>query len=321
MKNTLKKIFFGVTLPQEYLCVDRNNFENPLKLFVKNEATGEYTDITRHHLMNGYSPLIFTVDKNVLCDFDFDENDKVCFYLMSNENNKIAFLEVRFIQELKLDSTSCIIFEGVKGVHSFTNILNKFFTSIYYNITADRKKNIFLAGNLYDQVKIAYSIPRPIYLVSVGSAGLFNIFPTDLSGPIGENNFIVSLRTTGKANQQVIKESKCLVAEMDSDSFIEVYNSGRNHMKDLSEAHSSGILLRDERSTSLKLPVPLRAAKYYELEKTDENTVGIHTLHFSKIINTVILHEGRSMLAHIHREYAEWRIKRGFKTNYLLRKN
>ena len=43
------------------------------------------------------------------------------------------------------------------------------------------KKKIYLKGNLYTPVKIAYSIPLKIYLIPFGLKGMFNIFPTDLS--------------------------------------------------------------------------------------------------------------------------------------------
>ena len=317
MKKFLKKILFGITLPQEYLCVNLFDFEHSLKVFVKDETLDQGRDITRDHLFIGYNPLIIAIDKKYLNDRNFNQTLFLSFCL--DHNNELASLEIKLIHEVKLNSTTCLLFEGVKGVHAFTNYFNKLFKSLHYKLTADKKKNIFLAGNLYEQVKIAYSIPRLIYLASVCSNDLYNIFPTDLSGKFGEDNFITSLRTKGKANSQVELSGKCLIAKMEVNSFVEVYNAGRNHMKEFSEAAALGIGLRKEVSAKFNLPIPLGAIEYYELEKIDKFEVGIHTIHFFRIVNSVSLSNSQSVLAHIHRDYADWRVKRGIITNYLLR--
>ena len=320
MKKTLRKILFGITLPQEYLCVPQNDFAKPLRVFA-GDKPGKYgLDITTHHLFIGYKPLVIAVKKEYLNELKMSSQDPLYLSFRSEEKKELASLKVKFIYEVNLNSVSCLLFEGVKGEHSFTSNFHKLFSSIYYRLTADKKKNIFLAGNLYDQVKIAYSIPRQIYLASVGSNSLYNIFPTDLSGQIGEDYFIISLRTNGKANEQVEKAGKCLVAKMEAGSFMEVYGAGRNHMREISDTNKLGVSLRQESSAALNLPVPHDAIQYSELEKIDKFEVGIHTIHFFRIINSVSLSNSQSVLTHIHRDYAEWRIRNGISTNYLLRK-
>ena len=320
MKKILRKILFGITLPQEYLCVPQNDFAKPLKAYVSDKLGKNNLDITSHHLFIGYRPLVIAIEKEYYNKLQITSLDNLYLSFCSEEKNELAWLEVKFIYEVKLSSVTCLLFEGVKGEHSFTNNFHKLFSSIYYRLTADKKKNIFLAGNLYDQVKIAYSIPRQIYLASVGANSLYNIFPTDLSGQIYEDNFIISLRTNGKANEQVEKAGKCLVAKMEAGSFMEVYGAGRNHMRELSDTNKLGISLREESSAALNLPVPHDAIQYFELEKIDKFEVGIHTIHFFRIINSVSLSNSHSVLTHIHRDYVEWRIKNGINTNYLIRK-
>lgn len=320
MKKFLKKILFGITLPQEYLCVNHLDFEHTLKVFIKAEKSDQGRDITQRHLFIGYKPLIISIDKKYLRDRELNQNKNLFLSFRIDDNIEIASLEIKLILEVKLNSTTCLLFEGVKGVHSFANHFNKICKSLHYKLTADKKKNIFLEGNLFEQVKIAYSIPRLIYLASVGSNELFNIFPTDLSGKFGEDNFIMSLRTKGKANSQVESSGKCLIAKMDVNSFMEVYNAGRNHMKELSDATTLGIGLRKEVSTKFNLPIPLGAIEYYELEKIDKFEVGIHTIHFFRILNSVMLGDNKSILAHIHRDYAEWRLQNSITTNYFFRK-
>ena len=320
MKKYLKKILLGITLPQEYLCFSLNDFKEPLKMVINNGSSSENIDLKEHHLFIGYKPLIIAIDCKYLPENIKNKKKTIRLLLLTSSGKKVASLELKFVKKINLELESCILYEGVEGNQTFSNHLQKLFKSLHYKLTSDKKKNIYLAGNLYDQIKIAYSIPRQIYLASLGSDNLFNIFPTDLSGPLGTDGFITSLRSTGKANSQIEKFGKCLVAQMDSESFGEVYGLGKNHMKELSNIESIEIPLRDEKSITFNLPIPLKAIKYFELEKLDKFDIGIHTIHFWKVINSVIVSESSSILAHIHRDYAEWRIKKGIQTNYLMRK-
>lgn len=320
LKKTFKKLLFGITLPQEYLCVQQNDFVKPLNVFAAANSSGDSFDISSHHLFIGYKPLVLAVDKKYLKETTINLKNILHLSFRSEEKNELASLEVKFVHEVKVNSASCLLFEAVKGEHSFSRSFHKLFSSIYYRYTADKKKNIFLPGNLYDQVKIAYSIPRLIYTASVGSNGLYNVFPTDLSGQIGGENFIISLRTKCKANEQIENSGKCMVAKIDADYFAEVYSIGRNHMRELSNVNELGIKLREESSAILNLPIPLGTLQYFELEKFDKFEVGIHTIHFFKIISSVQLSDSQKFLMHIHRDYAEWRIRNGINTNYLIRK-
>jgi len=319
MKKFLKKILLGITLPQEYLCVSIDEYKHPLRIFAMSGVNKHGEDISEKQLLVGYKPLLIGIPENYLTDDYAAEHRVISLLFKTDALESIASLEVKLIKEVKLNSISIFLFEGLKGIQSFTNPIHRISNNLHYVMTSDKKKNIFLEGNLYKQVKIAYSVPRKIYLASVGTGGLFNIFPTDLSGLIGENNFIISLRSTGKVCKQVEQAGKCLVAQMDSGSYKEVYKLGKNHMRELSNVNSFEISLRDERSEKLNLPVPLKAIMYYELEKIDKSEIGIHTIHFLKVINKVKLSESNSVLAHIHRDVAEWRLRNGIDTNYLLR--
>ena len=67
MKKQLKKFLLGITLQQEYLCVNINEFNEPLKLFTKNNESEKLTDITGHHLFIGYKPcFVWDFDRSYL---------------------------------------------------------------------------------------------------------------------------------------------------------------------------------------------------------------------------------------------------------------
>jgi len=317
MKNFIKKTLLGITLPQEYLCIPYESLISPLNVYIKNEKEKNLENISGSNILIGYKPLL-------LGCFNVKYLDKIKpgyikLFFGRNENEIIAELVLTLVELKQLGTQSFYIFKGVKGKHKFINPFHRFANNFHYRISAEKKINLYLGGNLYQQVKIAYSVPRKIYLASVGYGGLFNIFPTDLSGVIAENNFVMSLRNNGKANKQIENSGKCLAAEMHTDSFMEVYMSGRNHIKDISPADSLGIKLNKVRSEKLNLPVPENATCYYELERIDHTGIEVHNLHFFNILNKVIVRENSPALAHIYREYVEWRLKNNLETKLFLR--
>ena len=99
----------------------------------------------------------------------------------------------------------------------------------------------------------------------------------------------------------------------------DVYGLGKNHMSDLVAADSINIKLKTNRSEEFNLPVPSQAIKYFELERLNKIDAGIHSIHFMKIKNSVKLRDDNFTLAHIHRDYAEWRIKNKMNTDFLFR--
>jgi len=320
MKKIIKKLLFGATLPQEYLCLNLNDFNRPLRLLIQN-SNQDFKDITQHHLFNGYKPLVISMDGNNIDEDVLDKIKSILVSFIDDKNKELANLKLKLRKKINIESSSLLIFEGINGKHQFNNNLHKIISDLKYRLTVEKKDNVYLPGNLYDQIKIGYSVPRKIYLVSVGSGSLFNIFPTDLSGTIDNKTFVLSLRTGGKANEQIETEGKCVVSEMSADSFEAVYKAGKNHMKDKMDLIQFNIKFREERSAGLNIPVPLDANKYFELEKVSTLKLGIHTLHIMKILNSVKLTESNSVLAHIHRDFAEWRIRNGIETNYFIRRS
>ncbi len=281
---------------------------------------GLLLDISENQIMLGYNPLLIGFESNQIeINGNHSSKKKIILRLGKNENEIIAKLWMEEFQKIELNSDLVTVFKGVKGKGRFKNKLHSIIGDFYYSLTANKTKNIYLKGNLYMQVKIAYSIPRKIYLISLGTNGLFNIFPTDISGKINEEHFAISLRTNGRANQQLEKIGKCLLVEMHSDTCKEVYSLGKNHMFDLVAADQLNIKLNNEPSEQFNLPVPKLAVKYTELQKVKTIEAGIHTIHFMKIENSVELSDVKSTLAHIHRDYAEWRIKNKLQTDLFFR--
>ena len=278
-----------------------------------------FFDLTDSHLFVGYYPLIIAIS----CEKNSSLND-----LLQNKNNiKTVFGEtkdkiyaqliLKKINTLEFEGVTLFLFEGVKGSHRFLSKVHILTNSLKYKLTAEKKINIYLKGNLYEQVKIAYSIPRKILLVSLGKNNMFNIFPTDINGRIGKQNVVISLRTNGKANKQVKELKKIVLSEMAADAYKEVYALGVNHIKDLRA--KSEFDLSKKLSEKYSLPLPNNVLRYFELEFINDMQTGVHNLCFFRIVNSVNIEDSKSTLSHIHRDYAEWRINNGIISEFLLR--
>jgi len=229
----------------------------------------------------------------------------------------VAQLILRKINTLEFNEVDFFLFRGVKGSHRFLSKFHILTNSLKYKLTAHKKINIYLKGNLYEQVKIAYSIPRKISLVSLSNNNKINIFPTDINGRIDQQNFVISLRKNGKAINQVKELKKIALSEMAVDRYKEVYSLGVNHTKDLREKIEFD--LSEKLSQTFSIPLPKDALRYFELEFINEMQMGLHNLCFFKIVNTVNIDDSKSTLAHIHRDYAEWRINNGINPEFFLR--
>jgi flavin reductase (DIM6/NTAB) family NADH-FMN oxidoreductase RutF len=313
----LNKILFGTTLPQEYICVAEEKLSNKSRLYLIDDET--FYDLADSHLFIGYCPLIIAIscEKNSNLNDLLQSKNIIKTVLRETKDNILAQLKLKKTYTLEFNKVKLFLFEGVKGSHRFLSKIHIFTNSLKYKLTAEKKVNIYLKGNLYEQVKIAYSIPRKISLVSLGKNNLFNIFPTDINGRIGNQNYVISLRKNGKANKQVRELKKIILSEMVVDSYKKVYSLGVNHTKDLRDKKEFD--LSERLSQKFSLPVPKNALRYFELEFINDMQTGVHNLCFFRIVNSVNIEDSKSTLAHIHRDYAEWRINNGIISEFLLR--
>jgi hypothetical protein len=228
----------------------------------------------------------------------------------------VASLEMDRIGEKIFDDYVLLIFEAKSGQHSFLNPLRQRINRFKETRKVVPSAGITLHGNLYDQVRIAYSIPRIISIITITDGDLMNMFPTDLHGPIGKEFYCSSLRIGGKANEQVQKLKKIVASEVTSSSFRESYHLGKNHMHDLQ--HIDKFRNDQKKSKCLEFPLPENVIRYRELRQFDFLDHGIHRIHFYEVINEWA-GDQNSKLAHIHQYFAQWRLNNHLPTNLLLR--
>jgi flavin reductase (DIM6/NTAB) family NADH-FMN oxidoreductase RutF len=308
----------GLHYPQEYLCFAKESFPDTLHAYLVHDKC-IIKDITNQHLFVGYCPLVFAFSFA-----DLPSSIQIIFsqqVLHPNEiftvKDALATLELSLIKKQQHDESCIFYYEGTHGCHHFISTFNRYISSLNNRWFNKKPGNVFLHNNLYKQVQIAYAVPRIISLITVGSNGLFNLFPTDLHGQIDETHYIISLRTGGKACKQVEAAGKLLVSQMHCRAFKVVYGLGKNHMQDFKT--KDNFPFSQSLSEEFNLPLPEQAVSYKELELADSFIHGIHTILLFKIVNYRQLQAEDDTLAHIHNSYATWRYKNRLQGNYLLR--
>lgn len=319
IKKLLDKLN-GLHFSQEYLCFSKESFAQPLHVYLVENAR-IIKDITQSQLFVGYSPLIFAFSSAIR---EKPEEVHLLFTtrpFLPNEivskKDAIARLSLQRIHILTGSADTIEFYEGTKGTHRFVSPFHQSIiqlTNKLYNKTAG---NVFLKGNLYKQVQIAYSYPRKICLITVGENSQYNLFPTDLHGQINEQDYIISLRHEGKACEQVENAGKIALSDMPADEYKRVYSLGKNHTKPLRSA--SEFDFDPAQSNNFALPLPKNVLSYKELMLEKSFIHGIHKILLFRIVHRETFNATPATLSHVHNCYATWRHNQGLSSNFLLR--
>jgi hypothetical protein len=320
IKKLLDKLN-GLHFSQEYLCLSKESFAQPLHVY-STENARITKDITQSHLFVGYSPLIFAFSSSTLGESS-DSLDLLFTTrpFLPNEivgkKDAIASLSLQRIHTLSRGADSIEFYEGIKGRQHFVSLFHQSIMQLnnkLYNKTAG---NVFLRGNLYTQVQIAYSLPRKICLITVGENNRYNLFPTDLHGQINKQEYLISLRYEGKACEQVEEAAKIALSDMPVEEYKNVYSLGKNHTKPLRSATEFNF--GATHSKLFSLPLPRKLLSYKELMLETSFIHGIHKILLFKIVHEENFTCAPATLSHVHNCYATWRHNQGLSSNFLLR--
>lgn len=332
LKRQLKKVLTGLTVPQEYCCLELENLEDRLKVFLTLKDHHSHIDVSLSHLFLGYKPLIIGIPFKVgngdystlggedeiclnLVKANFGENDS--WRGFTTDKQSVARLILRKTAKKILGDQAVIFYEGVFGEHVFLNAVHQFVNRHKEKLKQRPVSNVGLPGNLLDQVCIAYALPRVISVITISDGTLVNMFPTDLHGPVGTTFYISSLRIGGLASEQVERYKKVVVSDVNTAYYKQIYALGKNHMMPLRKADQFALI--PERSDLFEIPLPEGVIRYRELRQIDSFDHGIHRIHLYEVVNHQIVYEDRFTLAHIHQYYAQWRVDHHLKTKLFLR--
>ncbi len=331
-KDKLRRLIKGLTLPQEYCCLEMEKLQHPLSTILTLKNKSFQLDVTRLHLFLGYKPLIIGLSVSLE-----SEEHKILAYhsqvLLSlvqdrfigdsrwrefqTDLKSVARLILRKQEERRLKDHALFIYKGEYGHHSFLSHGHQFINRQLQQLHRRQVSNVNLNENLYDQVRIAYATPRQISIVTVSDGSRINMFPTDLHGPIGENVYAGSLRIGGLANDQVETYKRIVISKVEASSYRESYALGKNHIAELQAAERFSI--DPERSHVFDFPLPKGVVSYQELKHIDSLDYGIHRIHLYEVVHRKEVRHLVPTLGHIHQYYAQWRLDHGLETQLYFR--
>ncbi len=332
LKRQLKKLLTGLSIQQEYLCLSLEDMKESMRVFLTAKNSTSYVEVTKTHLVLGYKPLVVAIvrdlkttvaelpemEETICLHFgksDFESNTR--WRDFGADKKSIARVMFHKIEKKTLGMAAVFFFEGIHGEHDFISRWHQWVNTVYQGIKIPRAGNVKLPGNLYEQVRIAYSIPRTVSIVTVSDRDRINMFPTDLHGAAGEEFYMGSLRIGSMANQQVEQFKRVVISEIDTKWYREVYALGKNHMRDIREKENFS--LHHQVSDQFLYPLPKGVIRYRELIWRDSVDRGMHRIHIYEVVSARTVIESTATLAHVHQYYVQWRHDRGLKTDYLLR--
>src|SRR6185436_6612394 len=115
LKKILNKLN-GLHYPQEYLCLARESFEQPLHAYLVDDGK-PIKDITKLHSFVGYSPLIFSLPSPAIAtrsstisiaftQHELDPNEAF------KQKDAVAMLHLKKIKEQKAGNETVLYYEG-----------------------------------------------------------------------------------------------------------------------------------------------------------------------------------------------------------------
>jgi hypothetical protein len=318
-RNRLRKLLTGLSVSQEYVCIDSLSFDQPLSVFAWGNH-GNHIDVTHTHLFLGYKPLLIGLVVNVDNPMTtwLQTNDEVTLTFQHQAHDLVLGRMTLAKKSTKLfHENVLIIFEGRSAMHRLISPIHQRLNGWRDAIRPKPAGNVGLPGNLYQQVQLAYATPRNISIISLSDGTLMNMFPTDLHGPIGDNYYTGSLRSGGKACAQVEQLKRIVVAVIDTRWYREAFLLGKNHMRSLADENEFDI--HEQRSLKFGFALPHAVKLYRELTWLASEDHGIHRVHFYKVEHTQVIDERASVLSHIHMYYCQWRHDHGLVTHSLIR--
>src|SRR5262249_55141194 len=120
----------GLHFSQEYLCLPKDSLEQPLHVYLVDNAR-VLKDITSSHLFVGYSPLVFAFSSMTV-----GEKKDTLSLLFTNKpfflneiapkKDAIARLSLQKIKTLTGSAEKIEFYEGIQGEHHFVSAFHQF---------------------------------------------------------------------------------------------------------------------------------------------------------------------------------------------------
>ena len=157
-------------------------------------------------------------------------------------------------------------------------------------------------------LNVFYMMPRPVYLVTVMEQDRGNMFPMDLVGPLGNDRFLLALRTTSHAIATIVDTRRIAVGGAPARLKDLAYRLGGQHRERSLDWRSLELATRP--SPQFGFPVAADALGVRELDVCDSQVVGSHMVFVTNVARRLDRGD-EPQLCHVSDMYARWRALRG----------
>ncbi len=161
-----------------------------------------------------------------------------------------------------------------------------------------------MVGSELHSLFVFYICPRPVVLVSVADGQAGNIFPMDLVGPIGHQQFSLALHATSKGLPLIERSGRIALSSVPVAKMSLAYQMGQNHNK--ASICWSSVPFPLIASPRLCLPIPEFALRVRELQLVDVRPTGSHVLIICRVVTDHAFVDGLQFFQ-AHGFYDEWR--------------
>jgi hypothetical protein len=331
LRSVINRLLLGTAIPEEYGCVARETLERRSRVLLSGRHTETFVEVGDRVIFVGYKPLVMAIHFPVGSSESewLHRQQRVCLSYgpdpdppSTRWNGHITFrgaiarLILRRVSERRVGASEVSIWQGELGSHDFLSRFHQTTNRWRDYWAPERPGNVRLPGNLHDQVRIAYSVPIGISIVTLNDGPLMNMFPTDLHGPVGDGHYVSSLRCGSQATEQLERLGSAAISEVEAPWYKQAYALGKNHIRVLRPLEE--FPLSTTVSAGREIPLPSGMVAYRELERLESIDVGIHRIHFYRS-GPVEQVAPTPTLAHLHRFYLQWRRDRGLPTQILQR--
>lgn len=246
----------------------------------------------------GYKPLVMAVYGTEDTLRNLPTSKKVVFLFRNKKNDEVvASLDLRIDKVVPLENKLLIILTGISGKQNLETRFGHLAFRMRQRFGKKHTGVISLDQQEYEQLKIAYSVPREIKILNVFKGDAGNIFPIDLFGYAGDQHFLLSLRHEKKSSQQLEIADKIIAWSVRAGSAPSTYALGKNHSADFARPI---------------LPVNPLGNDEFQLEQIIGN-YGIHRIYLLRITESIRgKDEEQEKLVHVHYSYANWMKRHGF---------
>ncbi len=303
MKETLKRLLFGTRRIAQWCAI---GIEDPPRLFrLWLEGDGLCVDVTQTSSVAALRPVTFAIrtgDRSLVPG----KSRAVLRVRPRAGEDWVGEISLRFVRDVGTDAARISLFT-VAGHRnrSLTRVNDlRFRLRQRWEMFRDETPYNFrmIPSELF-ALYVFYYVPRPVWLVSVAFKGAANVFPMDLVGRMGDDLFLLALRSTSPAVRLMKGSKRLALTAVPFEEKDVAYRLGGHHKKETIDWDA--LPFQGVPSPRFGIRVPASALGVREVEVVATELVGTHVLFVTKIVREERWRPGRPLchIPGILREY------------------